>query len=56
MICEAHTADAPENPHGFAIDFGVPPDFVKVDGDLYWEAWKVLRRYAAGEEDSTKSP
>jgi hypothetical protein len=55
IVCEAHTADAPDSPHGFALDFGAPPVFLKVDGDLYWEAWRVLRDYAAGDKDSTKS-
>jgi hypothetical protein len=50
IICEVHTVDAPESPHGFAIDFGVPPDFVQVDGDLYWEAWRVLREYGVGND------
>jgi len=31
---------------GFTVDFGTPPNFVNVDGDLYWEAWRVLRRFA----------
>jgi hypothetical protein len=46
-----HTA-ASEGPHGFKIGFGTPPDFVKVDGDSYWEAWRVLREYAAPEKDA----
>jgi hypothetical protein len=28
------------------IDFGTPPNFVNVDGDIHWEAWRVLRRLA----------
>src|SRR4051812_28574619 len=46
IVCDAHTSDA-DGPRGFAL-VGIPPDFVKVDGDLYWEAWRVLRQYAAG--------
>ena len=55
IICEVHT-EASNGPHGFELDFNRPPNFLKIDGDLYWEAWRVLRRYAAGEEDSTKGP
>jgi hypothetical protein len=47
IICEVHT-QASNGPHGFNLDFNRPPDFVKVDGDLYWEAWRVLREAAAG--------
>jgi hypothetical protein len=44
VICDVHTG--PGGPKGFTVAFGTPPDFVKVDGDLYWEAWRVLRRFA----------
>jgi hypothetical protein len=50
LICDIHTA-ASEGPHGFKIGFRTPPDFVKVNGDLYWEAWRVLRQYATGDGD-----
>jgi hypothetical protein len=30
----------------FTVDWGAPPDFTKINGDLYWEAWKVLRALA----------
>ena len=35
VICEVHTA--PGGPRGFMVNFGTPPDFVKVDGEVYWE-------------------
>ena len=44
VICDVHTA--PGGPKGLTVDFGTPPNFVNVDGDLYWEAWRVLRRFA----------
>jgi hypothetical protein len=44
VICDVYTA--PAGPNGFTVDFGTPPYFVNVDGDLYWEAWRVLRRFA----------
>jgi hypothetical protein len=37
-VLKSRGAGSGQYPRGFAIDFGVPPDFVKVDGDLYWEA------------------
>lgn len=55
FICEIHTATS-EGPHGFKIGFGTPPDFVKVDGNLYWEAWRVLREYAAPEMSQRYGP
>ena len=44
VICDVHTG--PGGPKGFTVAFGTPPDFVKVDGDFYWEAWRVLRLFA----------
>jgi hypothetical protein len=41
FLCEVHTT-ADENRFGFDIHWSTP-DFAKVDGDLYWEAWRVLR-------------
>lgn len=38
IVCEVHA------PHESPI-VGVIPDFTKLDGDLYREAWRVLRRY-----------
>ena len=42
VICEAHTRTV-EGKRGFTVDWVIPPDFTKVDGDLYWGAWRVLR-------------
>jgi hypothetical protein len=50
MICEVHT-QASNGPHGFDLDFNRPPDFVKVDGDLYREAWRVLREFGSRDAD-----
>jgi hypothetical protein len=47
LICAAHTAPA-ENGHGFALAWR-PPNFVEIDGELYWEAWRVLRQFANGQ-------
>jgi hypothetical protein len=47
VICDAHTAAG--GLKGFTVHFGTPPDSAKIDGDLYWEAWRVLRRF--GELD-----
>jgi hypothetical protein len=43
VICDVHTG--PGGTKGFTVAFGTPPDFMKVDGELYWEAWRVLRRF-----------
>jgi hypothetical protein len=48
IVCEVHTADS-NGPQGFTVGFGVPPDFVSEE-DRYWEAWRVLRDYAASEK------
>jgi hypothetical protein len=45
LLCEAHTKTI-EAGRGFTVDWGAPPDFIKIDGDLYWEAWRVLREFA----------
>jgi hypothetical protein len=47
IICEVHTA-ASDGAHGFDVDFYRPPNFLKVDGDLYLEAWRVLRDWSHG--------
>ena len=49
IVCEVHTADS-DSPQGFSVGFGVPPAFATVEGDRYWEAWRVLREYAASEK------
>jgi hypothetical protein len=46
IVCEVHTADS-DSPQGFSVGFGVPPAFATVEEDRYWEAWRVLREYAA---------
>ena len=48
IICEVHTADS-DSSQGFGV-FGRPSAFVAVQEDHYWEAWRVLRRYAASEK------
>jgi hypothetical protein len=49
IVCEVHTADS-DSPQGFTVCFGRPPAFVTVGEDLYWEAWRVLRKYAASDK------
>ena len=49
IVCEVHTADN-GGPHGFSV-FGRPSAFVTVQEDHYWEAWRVLRKYAASEKE-----
>lgn len=39
VICEVHTA--PGGAKGFTVEFGTPPNFMKVDGEVYWEAWRA---------------
>jgi hypothetical protein len=41
IICAVHLTD-----DGNPI-IGVSPDFSKVDGDLYRQAWRTLRSFAA---------
>jgi hypothetical protein len=48
IVCEVHTADS-DSPRGFGV-FGRPSAFVTVQEDRYWEAWRVLRKYAASEK------
>jgi hypothetical protein len=48
IVCEVHTADS-DSPQGFGV-FGRPSAFVTVQEDRYWEAWRVLRKYAASEK------
>ena len=48
IVCEVHTADS-DTSEGFTIGFGVPPGFESAEGRRYWEAWRVLREYAASE-------
>jgi hypothetical protein len=43
LICEVHTHVIDGR---VWVDFSAPPDFTKLDGDLYHEAWRVLRRLA----------
>jgi hypothetical protein len=43
IVCEAHTFVRDGKSW---VNFEVPPDFTKLDGDLYHEAWRVLRRLA----------
>jgi hypothetical protein len=50
IICEVHTADN-DGPRGFSV-FGRPSSFVTVQEDHYWEAWRVLREYAASEKEN----
>jgi hypothetical protein len=50
IISDVHTSDEPGSPQGFGIE-GVLPNFEKGDGELYWEAWHVLRQYAARDEE-----
>jgi hypothetical protein len=50
IVCEVHTADN-DGPQGFDV-FGRPPAFVRVQEDRYWEAWRLLRKYAASEKPS----
>jgi hypothetical protein len=52
IICEVHTADS-DSPQGFSV-YGRPPDFVRVQEDRYWQAWRVLRRYAGKREGPSK--
>jgi hypothetical protein len=49
IVCEVHTADN-DSTQGFTVCFGRPPAFVTVGEDCYWEAWRVLRKYAASEK------
>jgi hypothetical protein len=49
IVCEVHTADS-NSPQGFTVCFGRPPAFVTVREDPYWEAWRVLRKYAASDK------
>ncbi len=44
FLCEVHTKPI-QSGRRFAIDWG-PVNFVEVEGDLYWEAWRVLREVA----------
>jgi hypothetical protein len=39
-----------ERGRGFTVDWGAPPDFIVIDGDLYWEAWRVLREWSRAEK------
>jgi hypothetical protein len=48
IVCEVHTATS-DSPQGFSV-FGRPSAFVTVQQDRYWEAWRVLRKYAASEK------
>jgi hypothetical protein len=48
IICEVHTADS-DSPQGFSV-FGRPSAFITVQEDRYWEACRVLRKYAASEK------
>jgi hypothetical protein len=43
VICSVHTRDG--GARGFTIDWSTP-NFVEIDGDRYWEAWRVLRELA----------
>lgn len=47
LICGVHIVAS--GPKGFGIDFGRPPDFAKVDGEQYWQAWRVLQAFARGD-------
>jgi hypothetical protein len=44
VICQAHTRTTTDGGRDFTVDWGIPPDFTVVDGDMYWEAWKILRQ------------
>jgi|RhiMetdeSRZDD1v2_1073273.scaffolds.fasta_scaffold52451_3 hypothetical protein len=46
IVCEVHTADS-DSPQGFSVRFDASPAFVTAEEDRYWEAWRVLRDYAA---------
>ena len=35
----------PAGSKGFTMDFGTPVDFVKVNGNLYPGAWRVLTEF-----------
>jgi hypothetical protein len=45
LVCEAHTR-AVNDERGFTVGWGAPPDFTRIDGDVYWEAWRVLREWS----------
>jgi hypothetical protein len=44
MICEMHTVASDDG--RIRVNFGLAPDFTKVDGDVYHEAWRTLRKAA----------
>jgi hypothetical protein len=53
IICELHTYV--DDRGVVRANFGMPPDFAKIDGDLCHEAWRVARAFA-GISDTNPSP
>jgi hypothetical protein len=50
-ICEPHTFIDTEG--RIRVNFGAAPDFTKIDGDVYHEAWRVLRITCGLDEESS---
>jgi hypothetical protein len=45
VLVQVHTETDADSARGFIVNWGVP-DFTKVNGDLYWAAWRTLRAAA----------
>lgn len=43
IVCEMHTGVDGDR---VRVNFMMPPDFTKVDGNIYHEAWRKLREFA----------
>jgi hypothetical protein len=44
IICELHSHV--DDREVVRVNFGMTPNFAKIDGELYHEAWRVARAFA----------